>query len=201
MHATALVIFQSTLPVRGATHQKPRFMNHVSISIHAPRAGSDMFGGDIATEPTVFQSTLPVRGATFHGFGDGANQGISIHAPRAGSDHHRHRSVVIRHHFNPRSPCGERLSRTGMLSPSTVFQSTLPVRGATVNAKLADPLAGFQSTLPVRGATASHWLAQSVHTYFNPRSPCGERHPVRARIFRAVISIHAPRAGSDRRCG
>ena len=52
------------------------------------------------------------------------------------------------------------------------FQSTLPVRGAT----RGDPpstaaVSGFQSTLPVRGATVSIWCMMIPVTNFNPRSP------------------------------
>ena len=56
-----------------------------------------------------------------------------------------------------------------------IFQSTLPVRGATFANHGADELDKFQSTLPVRGATKTCG------------KPCGK----------PVISIHAPRAGSD----
>ena len=80
----------------------------------------------------------------------------------------------------------------------------------------------FQSTLPARGATASAVRRTSSPSNFNPRSPHGERHRVRAdaqtarqfqstlpargatagfqvpRHRRCDISIHAPRTGSDR---
>ena len=36
-----LLQFQSTLPVRGATHQRRYREDHGAISIHAPRKGSD----------------------------------------------------------------------------------------------------------------------------------------------------------------
>ena len=39
---TVLLIFQSTLPVRGATQPRQPFLPPVNISIHAPRAGSDV---------------------------------------------------------------------------------------------------------------------------------------------------------------
>ena len=40
--------------------------------------------------------------------------------------------------------------------------------------------------------------ACSAYTDFNPRSPCGERHiPPKVSVKVAVISIHAPRVGSD----
>ena len=34
-------------------------------------------------------------------------------------------------HFNPRAPCGARLSRKSGLSMPAIFQSTRPLRGAT----------------------------------------------------------------------
>ena len=147
-----------------------------------------------------FQSTLPVRGATG-----------TPPVPRTKDTC-----------FNPRSPCGERLQRQGDAIESMTFQSTLPVRGATPirqqytilsDVSIHAPRAGsdflpfflapfsssFQSTLPVRGATSRARPADGSRERFNPRSPCGERHrqPARAGLNH-VVSIHAPRAGSDR---
>ena len=59
-------------------------------------------------------------------------------------------------------------------------------------------IAEFQSTLPVRGATIVARSTARPFSNFNPRSPCGERLSLQGRppdLFR--ISIHAPRAGSD----
>ena len=81
-------IFQSTLPVWGATVNSlyPSMMH--SISIHAPRVGSDICKPKHRTRPREFQSTLPVWGATCTGI------------PH----------WLISLYFNPRSPCGERQS-------------------------------------------------------------------------------------------
>ena len=124
-------------------------------------------------------------------------------------------------YFNPRSPCGERQARKDIATFAVLFQSTLPVRGATksldgvatlVEISIHAPRAGsdrknhiavdrrnrFQSTLPVRGATRAVCCWQLSTCYFNPRSPCGERLNVIDKIrVEQVISIHAPRAGSD----
>ena len=54
------------------------------------------------------------------------------------------------------------------------FQSTLPARGATWRRSWTISALVFQSTLPARGATACGSYAKSA-TYFNPRSPHGER--------------------------
>ena len=80
-------------------------------------------------------------------------KGISIHAPRVGSDIGSRNSTTTFYHFNPRSPCGERL--TGRIDG------------------LVDEI--FQSTLPVWGATL----------------------PILCFIGKGMISIHAPRVGSD----
>ena len=56
----------------------------------------------------------------------------------------------------------------------------------------------FQSTLPLRGATPLRPEVRCASSYFNPRSPCGERHCQRNDLKAVVdISIHAPLAGSD----
>ena len=102
---------------------------------------------------TIFQSTLPVRGATSM----------------------RCSGCTFSYYFNPRSPCGERLS-SNLLRPSGLeFQSTLPVRGATRWKCLISRCLRFQSTLPVRGATNRILHKWYFLEYFNPRSPCGER--------------------------
>ena len=100
--------FQSTLPVWGATSRFLRFGVNRSISIHAPRVGSDSFTLLTARKKRQFQSTLPVWGATSLASRPATLQTISIHAPRVGSDW---QAAVFRCcdlHFNPRSPCGER---------------------------------------------------------------------------------------------
>ena len=123
---------------------------------------------------------------------------ISIHAPRVGSDYNAVGGNPRLCHFNPRSPCGERRF-------SVFTHKLFPI---------------FQSTLPVWGATGVPVWSIVVKIYFNPRSPCGERQnlvvkracnskfqstlPVwgATRLVKPtpkldVISIHAPRVGSD----
>ena len=78
--------FQSTLPVWGATALPGTCSQRAGISIHAPRVGSD-------SEYRTFSFST---------------SRISIHAPRVGSDSSPAGHYVVRHNFNPRSPCGER---------------------------------------------------------------------------------------------
>ena len=78
--------FQSTLPARGATDLLSRRLFLFTISIHAPRTGSDSDKLADRSHSIVFQSTLPARGATRHEGFYCSLISISIHAPRTGSD-------------------------------------------------------------------------------------------------------------------
>ena len=78
---------------------------------------------------------------------------ISIHAPRVGSDGRRRPRPPRRRNFNPRSPCGERHHPDVGGDLETIFQSTLPVWGATLVRESYSGSELFQSTLPVWGAT------------------------------------------------
>ncbi len=213
--------FQSTLPVWGATHCSAGRTAPAGISIHAPRVGSDartaMYTArarnfnprspcgerrpKIPTTPPIkrFQSTLPVWGAT---------------APPSPL-------FWMFLHFNPRSPCGERLSRrppgwreTGIsIHAPRVGSDPAPLwrRGYKLisihaprvgsdrrSGASANPASQFQSTLPVWGATEQSPTLAAAPSDFNPRSPCGER--LRSCTYTSrwpIISIHAPRVGSD----
>ena len=79
------MLFQSTLPARGATLQDGDAGRERAISIHAPRTGSDIVA-----------------------MVDAYAEQISIHAPRTGSDWLRKPTPVDLRYFNPRSPHGER---------------------------------------------------------------------------------------------
>ena len=107
--------------------------------------------------------------------GKDENYDISIHAPRGGSDNRRqllqpHQAISIH------APRGG--SDTGTPIPEQLtdqFQSTLPVGGATPSVRLLPYISIFQSTLPVGGATQTVEFYQLSFSYFNPRSPWGER--------------------------
>ena len=102
---------------------------------------------------------------------------ISIHAPRMGSDQLFGQSVPSQFDFNPRSPDGERLKFNDKYFDELIFQSTLPGWGATVKSRQF--ARGFSN--------------------FNPRSPDGERpRTFSTTIYEVMISIHAPRMGSDK---
>ena len=101
---------------------------------------------------------------------------VSIHALREESDPVTLRLTKRSKNFNPHSPCGERLLSRLQLVWLGLFQSTLPLRGATPSRKRSTSTpSGFQSTLPLRGATRFLAASQDRLRNFNPHSPCGER--------------------------
>ena len=157
-------LFQSTLPVRGATCKRDLIKAwNRNFNPRSP-CGERRECGDSVSDPIEFQSTLPVRGATSSCFPRHA--GTAHFNPRSPCGERRIDSRGYRwiKYFNPRSPCGERLGHQAVPGCRASFQSTLPVRGATLRAR----------------ANAS------TFDYFNPRSPCGERPP--SRFISAIIS-------------
>ena len=153
---------------------------------------------------------------------------ISIHAPLAGRDLFPLCQTILVCYFNPRAPCGARpsppagpqtfsapisihapLAGRDLLYPDakdtkSLFQSTRPLRGATLHGRLLPrtlvisihaPLAGrdgradtrrrgawqFQSTRPLRGATPASLARYFERVHFNPRAPCGARQQKRTK--------------------
>ena len=145
--------FQSTHPVRGATPRRCCNRQCVRISIHAPRAGCD----------SVRTRCSRCRRISIHAPRAGCDdefdflqfeaRHISIHAPRAGCDNTAKAGVHFEADFNPRTPCGVRRRDFCTMVEKTPFQSTHPVRGATI------------------GSTRCRRRGR----YFNPRTPCGVR--------------------------
>ena len=125
-------VFQSTLPVGGATSIPPLLGGlRAGISIHAPRGGSDLDGLHLCLLAQDFNPRSPWgerRGKRILRNGE---RTISIHAPRGGSDRTNNSGSSGSSNFNPRSPWGERPFCSGVESAVAQFQSTLPVWGAT----------------------------------------------------------------------
>jgi len=78
---------------------------------------------------------------------------ISIHAPREGSDLESGCAAMKEWLFQSTLPVRGATHRGQTISYTLRFQSTLPVRGATNQLAKAILAEEFQSTLPVRGAT------------------------------------------------
>ena len=214
--------FNPRAPCGARRSSDPDGVHTVRISIHAPLAGRDRRRG------VVYRDLA-----------------ISIHAPLAGRDRKLPAFCPAHKNFNPRAPCGARPVTFSIVLPPIVisihaplagrdrfrcaiaanltkFQSTRPLRGATLPAYInliAEHT--FQSTRPLRGATGTRLpprysgryfnprapcgarprlicAALCPHQHFNPRAPCGARRDARRRDHHGtVISIHAPLAGRD----
>ena len=129
---------------------------------------------------------------------------------------------ALSRNFNPRSPCGERQNGTMTKAEIDGFQSTLPMRGATLiccpgfhkflisihaphaGSDLSGPwpesrAPGFQSTLPMRGATPTckHKYEEAEFQSTLPMRGATQR--LNNICIVDSISIHAPHAGSDRK--
>ena len=147
------LVFQSTLPLRGATAYRFSIDETLIISIHTPLAGSDAHHAIRLGGFTISIHT-PLAGSDYRVAAVEKPTKISIHTPLAGSDSasghvpHTHeyfnphspcgerlysarRTRIAPQHFNPHSPCGERLFRSFVDEWGELFQSTLPLRGAT----------------------------------------------------------------------
>ena len=176
------------------------------ISIRASHMESDLKRSRNSSIVCIFQSTLPAWGANPRSpRGERRRRSrqpsqaprISIHAPRVGSDG---------------VPAARERGQGISIHAPRVGSDSATCSGAHVG--------GFQSTLPAWGATPGCFPVSSMYSYFNPRSPRGERpRPClissSGRIFQSTlpawgatplvgkyptfsaISIHAPRVGSD----
>ena len=147
--------FQSTLLMRGATWQSLQ-----------------------TAQSKIFQSTLLMRGATQQHGATAEGRRISIHAPHARSDIFGSILIILSTNFNPRSSCEERPIGAAKASPAIKFQSTLLMRGATINL-----LKEVQQ------------LSISIHA---PHARSDLRDAVKM-VIADAISIHAPHARSDDR--
>ena len=220
----------------------PSAARYNTISIHAPRTGSDgLPDAAKGRKRPRFQSTLPARGATTDGDAQAPPRKISIHAPRTGSDDHQAAAQCIPHisihaprtgsdsistpsasyliNFNPRSPHGERLSRSAMAKSNSDFNPRAPHGERLWRFRAVFFQCPFNPRSP-HGERLIQLSIVGVTSYFNPRSPHGERRgtvrnylicghfnprsPHGERRFRGGahltawgISIHAPRTGSD----
>ena len=238
------LLFQSTLPARGATAFQAFSCIHAWISIHAPRTGSDCHTSPLQFRIVYFNPRSPhgERLCGAHGghhadgyfnprsphgerqqsaLGSPENKRISIHAPRTGSDRGASPSPGkgrISIHA-PRT--GSDPTNYAIPSVKERFQSTLPARGATRRLASICPSQTYFNPRSPHGERLREWSLKNGYADFNPRSPHGERldsmitaqnlgnfnprspHGERQRIRNhhsswLIISIHAPRTGSDK---
>ena len=169
-------IFQSTPPAWEATIQLFRYQPGLYISIHAPAWGAT---AEINNRPCakVFQSTPP------HG--------------------ERHLCFLLPfwgiHNFNPRSPHGERPAHQSEDDDKPHISIHAPRMGSDTSLRPITCSASYFNPRSPHGERPGEEVRTDGGDHnFNPRSPHGERrgNHTRENIF-LLISIHAPRMGSD----
>ena len=173
--AVPMSVFQSTRPMRGATHSVHGAESDRRVSIHAPHAGRD---------PNRSRPTDP--------------RGVSIHAPHAGRDLRFFFGRRLYGSFNPRAPCGARRRPGDSASKGRCFNPRAPC-GARLSLVTAPPESiavsihaphagrDFELFIPQRDEVivSIHALHAGRDTRcspillwrssFNPRAPCGAR--------------------------
>ena len=172
------------------------------ISIHALLAESDLIGK--ATELTLELISIHALLAESDAFVTAITISswlISIHALLAESDGHKPYYLFDTNNFNPRSPCGERPGAPAVRPGAGQFQSTLSLRRATCRFLLSYLKKQISIHALLAESDCCNLSTTWWTTYFNPRSPCGERlgnlgfMPVRM-IFQSTLSLRR----ATRRC-
>ena len=128
---------------------------------------------------------------------------ISIHAAHAGCDGTTGARSPNGNNFNPRSPCGLRQYCRYICRCCSRFQSTQPMRAAT----MTDINLNVRDAISIHAAHAGCDSLSQVHSYydcnFNPRSPCGLRRFASAfwRFLCKFQSTQPMRAATGPFCG
>ena len=152
-----LLLFQSTLPLRGATAAAILKIHRLPISTHAPHAGSDTRKKYFGNVVSIFQPTLPMRGATGRGKAKKANAFISTHAPHAGSDLCSCTKELTNYAISTHAPhAGSDMMILQAKALARMISTHAPHAGSDLpSVGVAPSSMRFQPTLPMRGATKS----------------------------------------------
>ncbi len=148
------------------------------ISIHAPLTGSDPQNHLSYRQHPNFNPRSPYGERRYICSLSLLMLIISIHAPLTGSDNGDARRRGPSPDFNPRSPYGERRRHRDLLWLCGEFQSTLPLRGATVFLGPVFLVDVISIHAPLTGSDGGSSGPGRNCPYFNPRSPYGERQGV-----------------------
>ncbi len=147
-----IIMFQSTHSLRSATlNIWLTAANTLFQSTHSLRSATLSQAAVLAR--WMFQSTHSLRSATPASSSIKQSGSVSIHALLAECDILLMQGLMDSEGFNPRTPCGVRLSGNKRMWPRLQFQSTHSLRSATWD-----------------------FTPASTHREsFNPRTPCGVR--------------------------
>ena len=141
---------------------------------------------------------VPLAGNVENRFYLFGGRDISIHVPLAGNVTSRTSAKLLKRHFYPRSPCGERPDGHPPENVGAEFLSTFPLRGTSCyfnifvvyrTISIHVPLAGnvdeklrvdvipklISIHVPLAGNVLQAQALVLLFKHFYPRSPCGER--------------------------
>ena len=140
-----------------------------------------------------------MRGATrSQPYSQVPSSSVSFHAPHAGRDRFCVSGTIIHLRFNPRAPCGARLNLHLPRCFACKFQSTRPMRGATVRVRDCRLLDGVSIHAPHAGRdNSSYSLEISLALFQSTRPMRGATTICRVHRRKPSVSIHAPRVGRD----
>ena len=169
-----LITFQPTRPLRGATYINLPIDKGQLFQPTRPLRGATGLTG-LRYGSLVFQPTRPLRGATKHELERRLSNNISTHAPLAGRDVDDATVAGVNSDFNPRAPCGARLSMSLKGDCRIIFQPTRPLRGATSMTLPLLVLILISTHAPLAGRDRMLDQSDAFDNYFNPRAPCGAR--------------------------
>ena len=144
--------FQSTHPLRGATHSVRAVSHHALISIHAPLAGCDLCRRFNASCIGYFNPRTPC--------------GVRLARPAAMTGCAGFQST---HPLRGATSSSTRMRGTG------TFQSTHPLRGATIPPSETVVRMAISIHAPLAGCDAARAPTSFRSSHFNPRTPCGVR--------------------------
>ena len=167
-----------------------------SISIHAPHAGSDPGRPCFAQILLHFNPRSPCGERHHH---PGIKHGRNYFNPRSPCGERRNNRLPLwlDRYFNPRSPCGERLCRNNEDVMWKGFQSTLPMRGATLGGLIIFKTIGISIHAPHAGSDGFTKSGLSVKDISIHAPHAGSDVRIGSSYNITLISIHAPHAGSD----
>ena len=108
---------------------------------------------------------------------------VSIHALLAECDLKQPKDRRLKQCFNPRTPCGVRLERGSPPRTTKTFQSTHSLRSATGSGILSLVLFAVSIHALLAECDTKTRFCIICIMRFNPRTPCGVRHPDKMTIL------------------
>ena len=167
------------------------------VSIHAPRARRDLLSAPRYGYHAGFNPRAPCGARRRLYFPIGGGVGFNPRAP-CGARPRKSDSQLGGRSFNPRAPCGARRVPSAREKSIVTFQSTRPVRGATLSVAIPEGFISVSIHAPRAGRDYGKEMRCAALLRFNPRAPCGARRVAAlSRYVAGRVSIHAPRAGRD----